>query len=70
MFEKPNVFNKNVSILHESLLFSFYCGYCFSSPSQEKNKKVIFFYFSIKPFFISCVKETIRIHKLNFYYIV
>ena len=34
------------------------------------NKKVIFFYFSIKPFFISCVKETIRIHKLNFYYIV
>ncbi len=39
-----------------------------------RNKKIMqkkqFFYILIKPFHFLFVKLTIRIHKLNFYYIV
>lgn len=36
----------------------------------RNEKKSTFFYILIKPFHFLYVKVTIRIHKLNFYYIV
>ena len=36
----------------------------------RNEKKSTFFYILIKPFHFLFVKVTIRIHKLNFYYIV
>lgn len=38
--------------------------------STKNNKKVVFFAILIKPFRYYYVKQLIRIHKLNFYYIV
>ena len=38
--------------------------------NEKKNRKSTFFYILIKPFHFPFVKVTIRIHKLNFYYIV
>ena len=38
--------------------------------NEKKSRKSTFFYILIKPFHFPFVKVTIRIHKLNFYYIV
>ena len=37
---------------------------------KKKAEKALFFYILTKPFHFLFVKVTIRIHKLNFYYIV